>query len=302
MRLEASLAALPADDPHLLARLAIRVAWLAWNCGQRTRAFEAATQAVVFARTCGDAPTLATALKEVCFCAAALRKFDEAEAALREADSIPGMPAAVRQTLVEARAVLSLQQGDPAAAARAQEQIRKERRALGNVGNELLVTLNLADGEHALGQTQRAVELVREVLPALRARKNRNALIQGLTNLAGYLVALHDLPSACAMAREAIAELAPREPESALVAIPIEHLALALARAGDSSRAAALAGYADAALRRAGFEREFTEQTTHGDLTALLRERLAPDDLARQLAEGAALTPQAAVALALEEP
>ncbi len=64
---------------------------------------------------------------------------------------------------------------------------------------------------------------------------------------------------------------APREPESALVAIPIEHLALALARAGETSRAAALAGYADAALQRAGFERSFTEETTHGHLTELLR-------------------------------
>ena len=34
---------------------------------------------------------------------------------------------------------------------------------------------------------------------------------------------------------------------------------------------------------------------------ALLRDGLAPDELERLLAEGAALTPEAAVALALEE-
>jgi hypothetical protein len=62
-----------------------------------------------------------------------------------------------------------------------------------------------------------------------------------------------------------------------------------------------LEGYADAALQRHGFPREFTETTTHDRLTALLRERLAPGELARLIAEGAALTPQAAIALALEE-
>jgi hypothetical protein len=35
---------------------------------------------------------------------------------------------------------------------------------------------------------------------------------------------------------------------------------------------------------------------------ALLSEKLTPGDLARLLAEGAALSPQAAIALALEEP
>jgi hypothetical protein len=35
---------------------------------------------------------------------------------------------------------------------------------------------------------------------------------------------------------------------------------------------------------------------------ALLPEKLAPGDLTRLLAEGAALSPQAAIALALEEP
>jgi hypothetical protein len=52
-------------------------------------------------------------------------------------------------------------------------------------------------------------------------------------------------------------------------------------------------------LQRDGFPREFTETTTCDRLTGLLRERLAPDELERLIAEGAALTPQAAIALAL---
>jgi hypothetical protein len=52
---------------------------------------------------------------------------------------------------------------------------------------------------------------------------------------------------------------------------------------------------------RSGFERELTEATTYDRLMALLRGSLSPDELARLLAEGAALTPEAAIALALAD-
>ena len=78
-------------------------------------------------------------------------------------------------------------------------------------------------------------------------------------------------------------------------------MALVVALRGDCVRAATLEGYVDAAFARYGFPREFTETTTHDRLMALLRESLAPDELARLIAEGAALTPEAAIALALEE-
>ena len=64
----------------------------------------------------------------------------------------------------------------------------------------------------------------------------------------------------------------------------------------------AFTGYADAALLAQGCTREFTETRTHNRLMALVSEKLAPGDLARLLAEGAALSPQAAIALALAEP
>ncbi len=105
-----------------------------------------------------------------------------------------------------------------------------------------------------------------------------------------------------AQARELIREFASREPNATFIAIALEPLALALALGGDLVRAAGLEGYADAGLRRNGCEREFTEATTRNRLLTLLNERLAPDDLARRLAEGAALSPETAIALALQEP
>ncbi len=47
---------------------------------------------------------------------------------------------------------------------------------------------------------------------------------------------------------------------------------------------------------------EFVQKRTHDRLRSLLRDELAPDELARLTAEGATLTPEAAITLALEEP
>jgi hypothetical protein len=60
-----------------------------------------------------------------------------------------------------------------------------------------------------------------------------------------------------------------------------------------------LAGYAEGAIVRHGYEREFTERTSHNRLVAVLRERLAPAELERAFTDGANLAAQDAVALAL---
>jgi hypothetical protein len=191
--------------------------------------------------------------------------------------------------------------GDLAGAARAFEDLRKEDRALGNLRAERAHIANLAEVEHERGATSRAIALVREILPNARADADRTKLAIALANLAGYLVAIDDLPASGDAAREAIHVLAPCDPQSPYIAISAEHLALALALAGDLPRAARLAGYADAAFLRLGVEREFTERKTHDRLTTLLQERLVPLDRERLLAEGAALVPETAIPLALDE-
>ena len=147
-------------------------------------------------------------------------------------------------------------------------------------------------------------------LPSLARRLRRCGLVpipaflaHILYNLAGYLVAVDDLPGAIAAARESIGIHGAREPDHAHVALAIDDLALALALRGERARAATLEGYADTALRRRGFERQNDDQKrTHDRLASLLRDKLAPDDLARLTAEGATLTPEAAITLALEDP
>lgn len=111
---------------------------------------------------------------------------------------------------------------------------------------------------------------------------------------------MDDLPAAVEVAREVIDLYATRDSEDYQLANTIEHLALVYALRGDFARADTMEGYAVAAFRKIGFDRELTERRTHDRLTALLREGLAPIELARLTAEGAALKPEAAAALALE--
>jgi predicted ATPase len=300
-RCEAYLAALPAGESRLRALLEYALSFLLRESGHKVRALELATQAVEHARASGDGSLLARVLCEYATTAVSLYRLEDAERAVIEAEAIPLTSANLRIRLLERRANLSHFHGDLETAARMYEQARKEHRSLGNPSGEQIAALNLAEVEHMRGETQRAIAIVRETLSAARSGYDKGTLAVLLHNLAGYLAVVDDLPGAVAAAREAIGIRAARAPDHAYIAIAIEHLALVFALRGDRARAATLEGYADAALQRHGFEREFTETTTHDRLTALLREGLTPDELAGLSAEGAALTPEAAIALALKE-
>jgi len=71
---------------------------------------------------------------------------------------------------------------------------------------------------------------------------------------------------------------------------------------GDLERAARLEGYADANLHANAFvPRVYGTRDSGSPHGAAWSRDFAPDDLARFLAEGAALAPEAALAYALEE-
>jgi predicted ATPase len=159
-RCEAYLAALP-DQLELRARLLNALASYFIQSGQKARAFEVATQAVECARASADASLLAAALPWYAYAAAYLQHFDDAEQALAQAEAIPQTSAVLRIRLLEARASLSSQRGDLETAARMREQLRNEFRSLGNTRGEQVTAVNLAEIEHARGQTQRAIAIVR---------------------------------------------------------------------------------------------------------------------------------------------
>jgi predicted ATPase/class 3 adenylate cyclase len=298
-RAGALIAALPDAPAGLLARL-----WtvVSIGTGNMEEALDAIARANTYAHESGDAALVAEILVHYARRAAKRRDLELATAALDEAGAIAAASAASRLSLREARAFVALFAGDHATALPAYEGLRNEHRALGNVSEFCRATANLAECEYVAGRARRAATLIEDLLPNVERGRNRQFRAIALQNHAGYLIALGDLAAARTSAREAIRELAPFEPSAIVVANSIEHLALTFALEGDAERAAALAGYAEEALRRAKFIREFSELVTRDRIVALLREKLDPDVLARKLADGATLEPEVAIALALQAP
>jgi predicted ATPase/class 3 adenylate cyclase len=300
-RHEQYVAALPASEPRLPANLSSNLALLHLQSGHSAIAFRVATEAVTHARASGDAEALPHALRSLGTAATRLQRFDDAEIALAEAEASPSVSRYLGISLLVDRAILSDLRGDYETAVRLNEQLWKEQRSLGNFRGEMIAYGNLAEAEHARGNTQRAIDITHEILPALRAGKDKDLLANTILNLAGYLLVVDDVPGAISAAREGIGIRRVSEPDHGSVGIAIEHLALAHALRGELVRAASEEGYCNALFDRNGFRRECTERLTNDRLMTLLREGLAPDELTRLLAEGSSLTAEAAIALALED-
>ncbi|MDQ2908849.1 MAG: hypothetical protein M3R44_05785 [Candidatus Eremiobacteraeota bacterium] len=159
------------------------------------------------------------------------------------------------------------------------------------------ILLELAELEHARSETRRAIAHAREALAAVGT--DRSARTDLLINLPAYLLAVDALGEARDAGRAALEFLRKADPDGIPAAIAVETMALAAAL-GDNVRCAArLEGYADARMRAAGYECEFTERTTHERLRALLHERLPAAKLDALLAEGAAWPAQNAITEAL---
>jgi hypothetical protein len=81
----------------------------------------------------------------------------------------------------------------------------------------------------------------------------------------------------------------------------VEVLALVWALRGACEFAATLEAFADATFERHGFRREFNTVMTYDRLAELLASSLAPERIAALTIEGAALSPEAAIALVERE-
>ena len=302
-RYEAYLEMLPANESHLRARLSTELSYLLGVRGKKIRAFQVAAQAVEQARASGDDSLVAKALRQYAQRATVLCWFDEAERAYLEAEAIPDTSVSHRIFLLGARAAIKWFRGDLETASHMFEQLREKQRSLGDTNGEQNTALNLAEIEYGRGRTNRAIEIVNETLPSVRAGADKVLLVNLLVNLAGYL-ATDDINGAASAAREAIAIRSELEPEHPEVALAIEQIALISAMRGDNlARVALLEGYANTALLAHKFTRDATSSTTaaHERLGALLCEALAPEELARLSSEGAALASTDAIALALDE-
>jgi predicted ATPase/class 3 adenylate cyclase len=299
VRNEAFITALPPDEVLLLAKLSATLASLQLDHKNVSRALVVARDACAFARTSGDAPTLAVALTWYARVSIYQRDFADAERALIEAAAIPSPSAVLRGNLMECRARLSLWTGDGDTAARAYEERIADCRALGNLRDAHVNIGNLAFVEHMRGNFARAIALLRELLTALNGGDDPELRAQVLANLSGGLIEIDDLPGAKEAAREALLLLA-RKPDQMLVAGLLADLAFIDGDEGRFARAARLAGYADSAFVKAAYRRTDRDQKKCEELMESLKASLGLQDYARLVAEGSALAPEAAVALALQ--
>jgi predicted ATPase/DNA-binding XRE family transcriptional regulator len=301
--LEASLESVDPYAVALRSRLWGTIAYLVGNAGVGgTRAFEAAQRSVELARSSDDKDLLAWALVQYAVSAVDTLRRADAEAALAEAgellaaDALPVQQA--RLLAARLRIAQSVSVGDRFAALEIGEQLRTLYSLMGNESGELIAMQNQAENLHALGETIRAIGLVREATSrALEKHRETHAFLQ--LNLTAYLAVAGDAPGARAAGAQAIELLLTAGPASWAVATAIGHLALAHAVSGDVERAARLLGYWNASWNELGVTREFTEETTHQRLLQILTEHLNADEQDALLDAGAALTPDEAIAEAL---
>jgi len=296
--LERFVALVPQADSRLLAR-----AWLALHALAKpthpAEAFPAVREAVAQARHSGDDATLARALAAYAEMAVSTGEFAEADAAFAQAQSIaPSEDVGLRIHLLHKDVLLHWLRGDLDGAAERLEDLQRLFLSTSNIDYVPNNLATLGEIEHARGHTERAVALGREAVAGFRDLRERFNLTLSLVNLCGYLLALDRLSEARATGFEALNEARKHDPESYGAACAIEHLALLFVLEGDNMRGAQLAGYADAALRRVGFEPWFTEKTSRARLESVLRERLAEREMLRLMTIGKELSAGEAIALA----
>lgn len=297
--LEHFIRLLPADERVLRSRLWTAIARTART--DRVRSLEASSTAVGLARIASDDAALADALVVYATSLVHLRRFDGAAEALTEAAALAATDNVWLHRRIDfTRASLNVAMGHLDAAAEDFERLREENQQLGNATQANGITLTLAEIQHERGETATAVALAQEALVALRADIDRSTLLGALANLCAYLVALDRLPQARAVALEAFRTSSEHDRSGTFVTGAIEHAALTIALGDDLRSSAQLAGYTEAAFRRLGYQREYTEQTTRTRLDSLLNERLLPSGSDSLLATGATLSPEEAIDLAIQ--
>jgi tetratricopeptide (TPR) repeat protein len=195
--------------------------------------------------------------------------------------------------------LLMHRKGDPAAARVHYERALSYGQAAGAEPLALAILTNLTDATWTLGDLDAALAAQLEVIARLRKSPRARKITVGIcfTNLAGIHVERGELDAALAAAREGL----PLLKELGLVWYPLDHHALRVAMAGKVANAALLAGFADCAHTARTMSREPNEARAHERLQALLRSKLAPDELERLLEEGSKISEDEACRLALED-
>jgi len=197
-------------------------------------------------------------------------------------------------------ALLVAVNGDASAGVALNQEALQALRSLDDRGRMRRVLINMGELQFATGDAESALRSVDEALAlALEAGGVEHVVTQCHANAAGYLLSLGRMSEVCDHARAAI-ETGVRIKRGFLVAIAAGHLGEAAASFGDFERAAALIGYVDAFYESRGIVREPTEAYVRDAAMKAIAAGVPEERRSALLAEGAKLSQDAAVKLALE--
>jgi predicted ATPase/DNA-binding XRE family transcriptional regulator len=292
---------------ELVAQLDFAQAFIAAMFFEFKAAFAAGERALSAFRSQSDKRSTADALRIVGISLVALGRTEEGEALLSEALE-NARPLGQRQIvgwLAVGLGFARTARGDLAGARAAYAEALKRFQDLGADRSAAMVRLNLAGDEARAGDADAALRLANDAVATLRGLNRLHDVMNGLIELASYLIALERYGEAREAATEAL-DLALERRWSAGLLVSVQHLAavaaldpLQHARADDArARAARLLGFVDTRLSAAGITRDYVEEHECDEVRAALRDHFEPHELTELLAEGAVLSQARAIELA----
>ncbi|MBV8637876.1 MAG: helix-turn-helix domain-containing protein [Candidatus Eremiobacteraeota bacterium] len=179
--------------------------------------------------------------------------------------------------------------------------------AMGDEREALTHSLNLAEALRDAGDIEAALTLSEETLLSARKLDHVFAVINALSGMSAYLIALDRFDAARAYALEALE--GSRKPRFGVFLLWIlQHLSAATALKARASntvardvyeRTARVFGYVDANLPSSQQSRDFTEKVEYDRTLETLRFALTEAELARLIIDGAAMTEDEAIEQAI---
>jgi predicted ATPase len=284
----------PADEARLWLWLG-----LSWSLAAPDRAGPALQRAIDLYRGLGDARNLGFALPRLAHEEALAGRFDRAASLLAEARPLLGdtTPPKVLGDYYDYCAVLKALTGDPAGARTDLQTAVTLYRSAGAERYALFTLAQLGDVAWSLGDLDAARSGMQETVALLRKSPLASVMLGlCLSNLAGVHTERGELDEALTAAREGLPMLV----DGGFAWSHLDHLALRAALAGKFADAARLAGFSDVAYAARKAPRQPNEARSRDRMQGLLEKKLPAADLARLVAEGAALSEEAACKLALE--
>lgn len=225
-------------------------------------------------------------------------KSEEAHAALSEAFtyfSAHNEPRMQNQALI-CLARNALWAGDWSLARERFDRVLAAARMQGDDNTVSIALNNLAECEHNVGNTPRAIEIARELVARESRLGQPGQQVFSLNNLSAYLLACNELAEAKPLAHEALRKALDTQHAGAIVCA-LQHLGACAAANGDVERAALVLGYTDGIFGPA-LPREGTEQSEYDAALERLRSALGEERTATLLERGKTLPQEEAIALA----